>query len=73
ALVLAHVLARKDRESTHEPESLTEASLGLWRVNVTSARRINATTPFGAGGSSGGASSSSGLAFGTKLLCPAHA
>ncbi|MEX3612179.1 MAG: hypothetical protein VB124_04340 [Burkholderia sp.] len=46
ALVLAHVLARKDRESTHEPESLTEASLGLWRVNVTSASRINATTPF---------------------------
>ncbi|MEX3611749.1 MAG: hypothetical protein VB124_01630, partial [Burkholderia sp.] len=41
----AHVLARKDRESTHEPESLTEASLGLWRVNVTSASRINATTP----------------------------
>ncbi|MEX3557794.1 MAG: hypothetical protein VB135_05295, partial [Burkholderia sp.] len=43
--VLAHVLARKDRESTHEPESLTEASLDLWRVNVTSASRINATTP----------------------------
>ncbi|MEX3611674.1 MAG: hypothetical protein VB124_01170, partial [Burkholderia sp.] len=42
---LAHVLARKDRESTHEPESITEASLGLWRVNVTSASRINATTP----------------------------
>ncbi|MEX3612269.1 MAG: hypothetical protein VB124_04945 [Burkholderia sp.] len=38
-------LARKDRESTHEPESLTEASLGLWRVNVTSASRIHATTP----------------------------
>ncbi|MEX3612015.1 MAG: hypothetical protein VB124_03270 [Burkholderia sp.] len=31
--------------TTHEPESLTEASLGLWRVNVTSASRINATTP----------------------------
>ncbi|MEX3612401.1 MAG: hypothetical protein VB124_05750 [Burkholderia sp.] len=45
ALVLAHVLARKDRESTHEPESLTEASLGLWRVNVTSASPIYATTP----------------------------
>ncbi|MEX3557275.1 MAG: integrase core domain-containing protein, partial [Burkholderia sp.] len=27
--------------------SLTEASLGLWRVNVTSASRINATTPNG--------------------------
>ncbi|MEX3612105.1 MAG: hypothetical protein VB124_03850 [Burkholderia sp.] len=43
----------QQRQSTHKPESITETSLGLWRVNVTSASRINATTPLARIGGAG--------------------